>query len=56
MLDGVMVAINVIMFALFFATGITQVIPKEFKDYKSALVLCGTGLVFMANAGYIIFS
>lgn len=56
MLDGVMITINAIMFALFFFIGISEVVPKEFKNYKSALVLCGTGLVFMANVGYVIFS
>ena len=56
MLDGVMITINAIMFALFFFIGIAQVVPKRNKDFASALVLCGTGLVFMANVGYVIFS
>ena len=56
MLDGVMVAINAIMFALFFFIGIAQVVPKRNKDFASALVLWAIGVVFMANVGYVIFS
>lgn len=56
MLDGVMITINAIMFALLFFTGIAQVVPKRNKDFASALVLWAIGVVFMANVGYVIFS